>query len=77
VNSGTLSPLLKMGIAMAYVFAEHATEGEAVEVKIRDNLIKGEIVKQASLLPQDFARPIFIHEPKGDVPRGDWKRLGI
>jgi len=45
VTSGTFSPVLKCGIAMAYVSTEHAVEGEIVKVKIRDKLIKGEIVK--------------------------------
>jgi len=45
VTSGTFSPLLKCGIAMAYVSIEHAIEGEKVMVKIRDKPLKVEIVK--------------------------------
>jgi len=46
VTSGTFSPLLECGIAMAYVGIEHATEGETVMVKVReDKLLKAEIVK--------------------------------
>ena len=45
VTSGTISPILECGIAMAYVPTEHATEGEEVAVKIRDRFVKGEIVK--------------------------------
>ena len=45
VTSGTFSPILKRGIAMAYVPIEHATEGEEVVVKIRDKFVKGKIVK--------------------------------
>jgi len=45
VTSGTLSPQLKCGIAMAYVPTEYATEGEAVTVKIRDKQTKGVIVR--------------------------------
>jgi len=45
LTSGTFSPLLKCGIAMAYVLTEHAIEGEVVSVKIRDKFIDGEIVK--------------------------------
>jgi aminomethyltransferase len=45
VTSGTFSPLLEYGIAMAYVTSEHATAGERVEVKIRDKRVEGEIVK--------------------------------
>ena len=45
VTSGTFSPLLQYGIAMAYVASENATAGERVKVKIRDRLVEGEIVK--------------------------------
>jgi len=45
LTSGTISPILECGIAMAYVPTEHATEGEEVAVKIRDRFVKGEIVK--------------------------------
>lgn len=45
VTSGTMSPLLKCGIAMAYVQTEHATEGDTVTVKIRDKQVKGEVIK--------------------------------
>jgi len=44
-TSGTFSPILECGIAMAYVPTEHANEGDKVEVKIRDKLIKAEIVR--------------------------------
>jgi len=44
VTSGTFSPILKCGIAMAYVSIEHMKTGETVAVKIRDRLIDGEIV---------------------------------
>jgi len=45
VTSGTFSPLLKKGIAMAYVSSEHAKEGTQVSIKIRDKHVKAEIVK--------------------------------
>jgi len=45
VTSGTFSPLLKCGIAMAYVSFEQAVEGETVTVKVRDKSLKAEIVK--------------------------------
>jgi aminomethyltransferase len=45
VTSGTFSPLLKVGIAMAYVTTEHATVGDKVQVKIREKMAEGEIVK--------------------------------
>jgi len=45
VTSGTFSPFLKKGIAMAYVSKEHAEEGTQVAIKIRGKLVKAEIVK--------------------------------
>jgi len=45
VTSGTFSPILECGIAMAYVSIEHATEGGTVMVKVRDKPLKAEIVK--------------------------------
>jgi len=45
ITSGTFSPLLKQGIAMAYVQTEHAVVGEVVYVKIRDKQAKAEIIK--------------------------------
>lgn len=43
-TSGTFSPLLKCGIAVAYVSTEHANIGEKVEVRIRNKNVKSEIV---------------------------------
>lgn len=45
VTSGTFSPLLEYGIAVAYVTSEHADAGEKVKVKMRGRLVDGEIVK--------------------------------
>lgn len=45
VTSGTFSPILKCGIAIAYVSTEHAKTGETVAVKIRNRLVDGEIVR--------------------------------
>ena len=45
LTSGTFSPLLKYGIAMAYVQTEHAIQGETVNVKMRNKQAKAEIVK--------------------------------
>jgi len=45
VTSGTLSPVLKCGIAMAYVSKENAIDGEEVMVKIRNKRVKAEIVR--------------------------------
>jgi aminomethyltransferase len=45
VTSGTFSPVLERGIAMAYVSVEQAIENNEVAVKIRDKLVKAQIVK--------------------------------
>ncbi len=45
VTSGTQSPTLKTGIGLAYVQAPHHKTGTEIFLKIRDKLIKGEIVK--------------------------------
>lgn len=44
VTSGTFSPLLKHGIAMAYVRIEDAKEGNSLKLDIRDKLVEGKIV---------------------------------
>jgi aminomethyltransferase len=45
VTSGTFSPILEKGIAVAYLPIEHATEGNKVAVKIRDKLSEAQVVK--------------------------------
>jgi aminomethyltransferase len=45
VTSGTLSPVLKKGIAMGYVPLEMAREGIEIQIKVRDSLLPAEIVK--------------------------------
>ena len=44
MTSGTFSPLLKYGIGMGYVQVPYAQEGNTVNVKIRNRLIRGKIV---------------------------------
>jgi len=44
VTSGTLSPLLKVGIAMGYVPPTHASIGEKVSISIRERIEEAEIV---------------------------------
>lgn len=53
VTSGTLSPILQRGIALAYVDTEHAAEGTGLFVKIRDNEVPAVVV-----------RPPFIRKGK-------------
>lgn len=45
VTSGTLSPVLKKGIAMGYVPLDVSIVGTLVHIKIRDNLVLAGIVK--------------------------------
>jgi aminomethyltransferase len=45
ITSGTFSPLLEYGIAMAYVASENANAGNKVNVKIREKMVDGEMVK--------------------------------
>jgi len=45
VTSGTFSPVLECGIAMAYVPTEHAVESSTAMAKIRDKLVKAEVAK--------------------------------
>ncbi|MFQ6080177.1 MAG: glycine cleavage system aminomethyltransferase GcvT [Candidatus Bathyarchaeia archaeon] len=45
VTSGTFSPILKRGIAMAYLSTEYAMESTTVDVRIRDKFVKGEVVR--------------------------------
>ncbi len=75
VTSGTFSPLLKQGIAMAYVSAEHM-EGEAIEVKIRDKLVKGEIVRLPFYRRISQDKVLFMGQ-KITCPVGEWEKLGV
>lgn len=45
VTSGTFSPLLKCGVAMAYAQADKAKEGDTVSVKIRDKQARAQVSK--------------------------------
>lgn len=45
VTSGGFSPTLGTGIAMGYVAAEYSELGTEIEIKIRERLAKGKIVK--------------------------------
>jgi aminomethyltransferase len=44
VTSGTLSPVLNKGIALAYVNLNHAKPGEELAVSIRDSSVKAKVV---------------------------------
>ena len=54
ITSGTFSPLLKYGIAMAYVQIEHALVDEIVNVKIRNRLVEAKIVKFPFYNPERY-----------------------
>ena len=45
VTSGTLSPCLNKGIAMAYVSPDYRKVGETLDISIRGNLVNAEIIK--------------------------------
>jgi aminomethyltransferase len=44
VTSGTFSPTLQKSIAMAYVDAGHAVEGQAIEIDLRGSIVPAKIV---------------------------------
>jgi aminomethyltransferase len=46
VTSGTLSPCLEVGIGMAYVPAEKAVEGQALEIDVRGKLRSAVVAKK-------------------------------
>lgn len=45
VTSGTMSPTLKKGIGMGYIFTNKTNIGEEIFVNIRDKAVKAQIVK--------------------------------
>jgi aminomethyltransferase len=45
VSSGSMSPCLNTGIAMAYLDHDVASLGDEVDIKIRDKNTKAEVVK--------------------------------
>jgi len=45
VTSGTLSPTLRKGIALAYVDQDHAAVGSELKVRVRDNEVRAVVVK--------------------------------
>jgi aminomethyltransferase len=45
VTSGTLSPVLKKGIAMGYVPSAMSAVGTEVHIRVREALVSAEIVK--------------------------------
>jgi aminomethyltransferase len=45
VTSGTISPVLKKGIGMGYIAADHSSTGTKIFIEIRNKAIPAEIVK--------------------------------
>lgn len=45
VTSGTMSPTLNIGIGLGYIRTEHAKLGNIITIKVRNKLLKAEIVK--------------------------------
>jgi len=58
-TSGTLSPMLKTGIAMGYVPPEYASPGKHVSIEIRDKKAKAEVVDL----------PFYSKEQKASPPQ--------
>ena len=56
VTSGTFSPILSCGIAMGYVPTEHTKIESVIEVKVREKLIKGTLVKVPFYDPEQYGR---------------------
>lgn len=54
VTSGSYSPLLKVGVAMGYVSARHAQEGNVVGIEIRGRRYDAEIVKMPFYDPDRY-----------------------
>lgn len=55
VSSGTMSPCLKKGIAMAYIHPDHIKLDNQVEILIRNKPVKAVMVKPP-FVPQDWAK---------------------
>lgn len=51
ITSGTMSPSLQKGIALGYVTLANAKNGTEVFVKVRDKLIKAQVVKPPFVKP--------------------------
>jgi aminomethyltransferase len=45
VTSGTMSPVLKRGIAMGYLPFDMAKPGTSVDIKVRDTAVAAEVVR--------------------------------
>ncbi len=45
VTSGTMSPTTKIGVGLAYLKPEYAPMGTAIYIKVRDKMLKAEVVK--------------------------------
>lgn len=45
ITSGSYSPSLKQGIAMAYLKSDYTTPGTKIEIKIRKRLVKAEVIE--------------------------------
>ncbi|HAZ04308.1 MAG: glycine cleavage system protein T [Bacteroidetes bacterium GWF2_42_66] len=51
VTSGTMSPVLNKGIGMGYITKEYSAFGTEIYVKIREKLVKAEVVKLPFINP--------------------------
>ena len=55
VTSGTLSPCLNVGIAMAYIEPDQREAGNILEIIIRDKPVKVKVIKPP-FVPKDWAQ---------------------
>ena len=76
VTSGTFSPLLKVGIAMAYLPIEYSKEGTEVKVKIRERLVDGMVVK-LPFYRRLSENTVYLMGKKVSCPVGDWETLRL
>jgi aminomethyltransferase len=56
VTSGTMSPLIKQGIALALVHPDHAEEGGRLEVEVRGKRLAAEVVPKPFYDPSRYGR---------------------
>jgi len=74
VTSGTFSPLLKVGIAMAYLPIDLSKEDTDVKVKIRGKLVDGKVVK-LPFYRRISENTVYLMGKKISCPVGDWETL--
>jgi len=76
LTSGTLSPLLKTGIAMGYLRDPYDKEGTEVGVKIREKTVKAEVIKLPFYRRNSPETVVFLGNT---IPCkvGEWDKLRV